>query len=189
MAWVNTSPLVRRYTLEEFWDLPERPDYSKVELIAGVLYLTPRPDRFHGAVVSKLIRVLSGHQSTIRDKGKLYIPRAGIRSEPNTWLEPDFFYVSANSESQILGQYHKSADLVVEVISAESAIYARNTKADTYAALGEREIWLVDQLSGLIELRVLRDEAYVARVFDREDRVSSTVLPGLEFKVSDVFGD
>jgi hypothetical protein len=41
MVWVNTSPLVKTYTLEEFWELPEPPDHLKVELIAGVLYLTP----------------------------------------------------------------------------------------------------------------------------------------------------
>lgn len=40
MAWVNTSPLVKTYTLEEFWELPEPPDHSKLELIAGVLYMT-----------------------------------------------------------------------------------------------------------------------------------------------------
>jgi hypothetical protein len=37
MVWVNTSPLVKTYTLEEFWALPEPPDHSKLELIAGVL--------------------------------------------------------------------------------------------------------------------------------------------------------
>ena len=40
MVRVNTSPLVKTYTLEEFWELPEPPDRSKLELIAGVLYLT-----------------------------------------------------------------------------------------------------------------------------------------------------
>lgn len=40
MVWVNTSPLVKTYTLEEFWALPEPPDHSKLELIAGVLYMT-----------------------------------------------------------------------------------------------------------------------------------------------------
>jgi Uma2 family endonuclease len=47
MAWVNTSPLVKTYTLEEFWELPEPPDHSKLELIAGVLYLTPPPGYLH----------------------------------------------------------------------------------------------------------------------------------------------
>jgi hypothetical protein len=33
MAWVNTSPLVKTYTLEEFWALPDSPDHSKLELL------------------------------------------------------------------------------------------------------------------------------------------------------------
>jgi Uma2 family endonuclease len=39
---INTSPLSKTYTLEEFWQLSDPPDRSKLELIAGVLYATPR---------------------------------------------------------------------------------------------------------------------------------------------------
>src|SRR4026209_424725 len=98
MEWINTSPLVKTYTLDEFWELPEPPDYSKVELIAGVLYLTPRPDLSHGKLVSSLVRILLAHLQQTRDKGMLYFPRAGIRGK-HTWLEPDFFYVSLNTET------------------------------------------------------------------------------------------
>ena len=51
MVWVNTSPLVKTYTLEEFWELPEPPDRSKLELIAGVLYMTPPPGYPHDCAV------------------------------------------------------------------------------------------------------------------------------------------
>jgi hypothetical protein len=37
---ITTSPLVETYTLHEFWDLPEPPDRSKLELLKGVLYMT-----------------------------------------------------------------------------------------------------------------------------------------------------
>lgn len=53
MAWVNTSPLVKTYTLDEFWRLPEPPDRSKLELIAGVLYVTPPPDWPHDRLVAR----------------------------------------------------------------------------------------------------------------------------------------
>ena len=82
-----------------------------------------------------------------------------------------------------------TADLVVEVISPGSAIYDRNTKADTYAVLGVKELWLVDELEGLIEVRVLKGDSYESHIFDREDRLISTVLPGFSFKVGDVFGN
>ncbi len=189
MAWVNTSPLVKTYTLEEFWELPEPPDHSKVELIAGVLYMTPPPEKPHGKVVSRITRLLSDHLTKVGDQGPLYVPRHGISITPNTWLEPDLFYVSAETEAQSTARYHTTADLVVEVISPGSAIYDRNTKADTYAALGVKELWLVDEFSGLIEIRVLKDDRCESIVFERNERLTSTVLPEFGFRVEDVFGD
>jgi Uma2 family endonuclease len=53
-----------------------------------------------------------------------------------------------------------TADLVVEILSPGSAMYDRTAKADTYAALGVAELWLVDLESRSIEQRVLRDGAW-----------------------------
>jgi Uma2 family endonuclease len=87
-------------------------------------------------------------------------------------------------------QYLTTADLVIEVISPSTATYDRNTKADTYAALGVKELWLVDEASGIIEVRVLEGEQYASSVvFERDDQLKSVVLPGLEFRVGKVFGD
>ena len=99
MAWVSTSPLVKTYTLEEFWELPEPPDHSKLELIAGVLYMTPPPGYLHDNAVSRLNRLLTEHLIKTGDKGTLYIPRAGIMRGPNSWLEPDLFYVAAETQA------------------------------------------------------------------------------------------
>jgi len=83
-----------------------------------------------------------------------------------------------------------TADLVIEIISPSSAIYDRNTKADTYAALGVKELWLVDESAGIIELRTLEGNRYTpSLVFERDDDFKSVVLPGFETKVSSVFGD
>jgi len=128
MSWVNTSPLVKTYTLEEFWELPEPPDHSKLELIAGVLYMTPPPGYRHDDAVSRLIRLLSDFLSQSKDSGTLYVPRAAIWTSPNTYLEPDLFYVSAETGSRLEPNRRTTADLVVEVISPGSAIYDRNTK-------------------------------------------------------------
>ena len=189
MAWVNTSPLVKRYTLEEFWELPEPPDRSKVELIAGVLYMTPPPASPHNDAVSRLVLLLSEHLGKTTDKGRLYLPRTGIWTKPNTWLEPDLFYLSAQTKARLDPDYFTTADLVIEVISPGSAIYDRNTKADTYAALGVKELWLVDVLSGIIEIRVLDGSRYSSTVLHSNDRLTSTVLPGFECIVRQVFED
>jgi|SRR5215213_7043146 len=190
MDWVNTSPLVKTYTLEEFWELPEPPDRSKLELIAGVLYMTPPPGYLHSNAVSRLNRLLADYLTKTGDKGILYVPRAGIMRKPNSWLEPDLFYVSAETLSRATDKYLTTADLVIEVISPGSAIYDRNTKADTYAALGVKELWLVDEAFQQIEVRVLKDNSYKRGVaLEKEELLRSVVLPGFEIKVGSVFGD
>jgi Uma2 family endonuclease len=190
---VSTSPLVKTYTLEEFWELPEPLDHSNLELIAGVLYMTPPPGYLHNNSVSRLIRLLIDYLTKSGDQGRVYVPRAGIVKGPNSWLEPDLFYVAADTmalSDPKYPQYFSTADLVVEVISPGSAIYDRNNKADTYAALGVKELWLVDEASGIIELRTLHDDQYGASVvFERDDYIKSVVLPGLEIIAGSVFDD
>ncbi len=193
MAWVSTSPLVKTYTLEEFWELPEPPDHSKLELIAGVLYMTPPPGSLHNNAVSRLIILLADYLIKSGDKGKIFAPRAGIIKGPNSWLEPDLFYVAADTDAYAdpnYPEYMSTADLVIEVISPGSAIYDRNTKADTYAALGVKELWLIDEASDIVEVRVLQGDRYAPSVvLERGDQLKSTVLSGFEVKVGNVFDD
>ena len=192
MAWVSTSPLIKTYTLEEFWELPEPPDHSKLELIAGVLYMTPPPAPLHNNAVSRLVRLLADYLTQSQDQGTLYVPRAGIVKGPNSWLEPDLFYVAAEAQAFAdarYPQYLSTADLVIDVISPGSAIYDRNTKADTYAVLGVKELWLVDEALGIIEVRTLEGDRYgPSVVLEKDDSLRSTVLKGLEFRVGNVFG-
>jgi Uma2 family endonuclease len=192
MAWVSTSPLVKTYTLEEFWELPEPPDHSKLELIAGVLYMTPPPGYQHTNSASRLVRLLADYLTQSGDQGTLLVPRAGIIRGPNSWLEPDLFYIAGDIETYLdsdYPQYFRTADLVIEVISPSSAIYDRNTKADTYAALGVKELWLVDEASGIIEVRLLDGVRYASSlVFERDDQFKSNVLSGFGVRVGDVFG-
>jgi Uma2 family endonuclease len=190
MVWVNTSPLVKTYTLQEFWDLPEPPDHSKLELIAGVLYMTPPPGYTHDNAVSRLNRLLSEYLIKSGDKGTLYVPRAAIWTSRNTYLEPDLFYVSAETEAHLEPNNRTTANLVVEVISLGSAIYDRNTKADTYAALGVEELWLIDEVQQTVEIRSLDGERYAVGVaFENGEEIRSAVLSALSFDVARIFGD
>lgn len=190
MAWVNTSPLVKTYTLEEFWALPDPPDHAKLELIAGVLYMSPPPEYTHDNIVTRLIRLLTLELVRLGDAGKLIAPRAAIWTSDNTYLEPDLFYLSAETEATLDPKRRTTADLVIEVISPGSAIYDRNTKADTYAALGVKELWLVDEIGESVEVRVLRGDRFAeGQVFARGDQLASVVIQGLTIAVSHVFQD
>jgi len=189
-AKINTSPLVKTYTLEEFWQLPDPPDRSKLELIAGVLYMSPPPEYTHDDVVKKLIRLLTVHLVAIDDKGSLYVPRAAIWTSKRTYLEPDLFYLSAEMEARLDRTRRETADLVVEVISPGSAIYDRNTKADTYGALGVRELWLIDESAQTIEVRRQTGEGFDdGQLFGHREQIVSAVFSTLKLSVEQLFTD
>ena len=190
MTALRTSPLAKTYTLEEFWKLEEPEDRPKLELIAGVLFMTPPPDATHDAIVARLLRLLTTRLESSQDKGTLYVPRAAIWTGPNTNVEPDLFYISAQLAEEMGADRRERADLVVEVVSPASAVYDRTTKADTYAALGVRELWLVDQSQETVEVRTLEEDGFVPGVIlSRGQSIQSAVFPRLGFGIDNLFRD
>src|SRR5947209_18892941 len=92
-ATVSFSPLVKQYTLEEFWALPDPPDRAHYELIKGNLFMVPPPDWPHGDFDARLNRSLILFLAAHGDPGKVHHPREPIYTE-DTYLEPDMMYVS-----------------------------------------------------------------------------------------------
>jgi Uma2 family endonuclease len=185
---INTSPLVKTYTLDEFWQLPDPPDRSKLELIAGVLYMTPPPEHTHDEIVSRLSRALISHLIATGNPGNVYVPRAAIWTGARTYLEPDLFYVSADTESRLDPTHRNTADLVIEVISPGPAIYDRNTKADTYGALDVRELWLVDETAETVEVRRQMGDGFdEGQTFERGEKIKSAVFADLQPEVEQLF--
>src|SRR5829696_6375964 len=151
---VNFSPLQRRYTLEEFWALPEREDRAHYELIGGYLFMVPPPNPPHGYVASHMNRFLMRFLETNKIEGDVLFPREPIYicAEGSTYLEPDMMYVSRELRQE-MGTKRTSADIVFEFLSRSTSVYDRTTKADTYLALGVRELWLIDPVTATIEVR------------------------------------
>src|SRR5262245_49594790 len=176
----TTSPLVRRYTLEEFFELEPPADGGHYELIGGVLYMVPPPDWPHGRAASHLNEILVRYQLAHPGTCRVVVPRAGVQRTPATWLEPDLMLVTQDRFDHVIKQL-EGADLVVEIGGPASAAYDRTTKADTYAALGVRELWLVDLESRSVEQRVLRQPGRLetAGVFRGAEIIESAAFPGL----------
>ncbi|MFI5364655.1 MAG: Uma2 family endonuclease [Candidatus Binatia bacterium] len=95
-------------------------------------------------------------------------------------MTADLFLVSAERMKTMDAGRMNTADLVVEILSPGSAMYDRTAKADTYAALGVAELWLVDLETRTIEQRVLRAAAWeVAGTFAEDAEVMSATFAGL----------
>jgi Uma2 family endonuclease len=182
---ITTSPLVRTYTLQEFWDLPETSDRSKLELIRGVLYMTPPPSESHDEAVGNLNREFQRALDRCAYRGTLYIPRAALWIDDHTYLEPDLMYVSDELKKEMKPQHRTRADIVVEITSPSSGSYDRSTKSDTYRAMGVRELWLMDTEARDIEVRSF--EAGRSANYTITDTLRSEVLPRIEIPVSALF--
>jgi Uma2 family endonuclease len=182
---ITTSPLVKTYTLQEFWDLPEPADHSKLELIKGVLYMTPPPDYPHNDASANLIQRVIEEVTRCGYLGRVFVPRAAIWVDDNTYLEPDLMYISEELQTQMDPRHWTRADIVVEVISPSNALYDRRTKADTYPAMGVRELWLVDPATKEVEVRSFETGNNV--LCKTDEVLRSEVLPKLVILVTDLF--
>src|SRR5215213_9540415 len=191
---INFSPLTRRYTLEEFWALPEREDHARYNLIGGYLFMVPPPNPPHGDVASRMIRSVMELLIINKIEGDVHFPPEPIyvRAEGSTYLEPDMMYVS-KALRQRMGAKRTSADIVFEFLSRSTKVYDRTTKADTYLALGVRELWLVDPWNDIVEVRHASKigEILVWKVlsYSLGQHAKSRVLEGLEVSVSDLFAE
>ncbi len=191
---VNFSPLTRRYTLEEFWALPEPEDRAYYELIGGYLFMVPPPNPPHGSVASRMNRSLMAFLLSNNIEGDVYFPHEAVwlRAEGSTYLEPDMMYVSKEL-GQKMGDKRKSADIVFEFLSRSTKIYDQTIKADTYLALGVRELWLVDPWNAIIEVRYASKKGEI-RVwksikYSHGHVAKSRVLEGYEVSVDELFAE
>jgi Uma2 family endonuclease len=184
------SPLLRRYSLEELWALPEPADRGRYELIGGVLFMVPPPEPPHGRLDARLNASLVSYLVARGNSGEVLHPRKPI-CVGDTYLEPDMMYVSRELRER-MGNRQTSADIVFEYLSRSTAAYDRTTKADTYLALGIGELWLVDPDTRTIEVRrpVARAgaPAWEARSYGAGELAESRVLPGWRVSVDELFG-
>src|SRR5262245_9552736 len=179
---ITTSPLVKTYTLQEFWELPEPSDHSKLELIKGVLYMTPPPDYPHNRAAADLNATLMDEIKRCGYRGRVYIPRAALSIDDNTYLEPDLMYLSAELEAEMAPRHWTRADIVVEIISPSNANYDRKTKSDTYRAMGVREMWLIDNEKKEVEVRSF--EASKSAIYRIGGVFNSEILPKHEIALA-----
>src|SRR6185436_6442569 len=113
-----------------------------------------------------------------------------VRAEGSTYLEPDLMYVSNESRKR-MGTAFTSAEIVFEFSSRRTIVYDHTTKADTYLALGVRELWLVNPFAATIEVRHAGKigEKLVWHVlkYSRGQQAQSRVLEGFEVSVTELF--
>jgi Uma2 family endonuclease len=180
-----TKPHVEPLTVEDYRATPEGTRY---QLIEGELHLmSPGPNLFHQDIAGNIYQLLRNHATKHR-LGRVFIAPADVYLSAHNVVQPDVFFVSAANVS-ILAEdgAHGPPDLVVEVLSPHTTAHDTR-KLRVYARHGVKEQWLVDPSKRQIHLYdFARQPTKAVRVVNEADTLSSTLLPGLALRASEIF--
>lgn len=154
--------------------------------------MVPPPDPPHGNIDARLAASLHNHLRRNHIEGQVHHPREAIYTNAvaGTYMEPDMMYVS-QLLAEKMSDRRTSADIVFEYSSKSTASYDQTTKADTYLALGVRELWLVDSDDVWIEVRHARrhenQPVWEIRRYSKGEWAESEVLQRWRVSVDELF--
>jgi len=158
------------------------------ELFEGELVVSPPPNVKHQIVVANLLFLL-GEFVRNNKLGRLLPSPIGLYFDAKTFFEPDILFISNENKDRIKINYIKGApDLVVEIISPESAKRDRGYKFKRYALEGMLEYWIVDPINENVEVYTLTEKGFqLSGRFSGGDKVRSNLFKEFEFNVAELW--
>jgi Uma2 family endonuclease len=180
------AEVIPKLSYEEFRQLPD--DGKRYELISGEVHLTPAPNTKHQFVVHNLDISLSPYVQKNK-LGEVWEAPLDVRLAEGTALQPDLVFV-ANRRAEIVREEFIAGapDLVVEVLSASTAVHDGATKLPIYAAASVPEVWLIDSQAKTVEVLKLQGKKYFVDATLAGDQVlTSNLFPGWQLPLRDLF--
>jgi Uma2 family endonuclease len=181
-----TTERKKKQTVEDYM-LPQQG--SPDQLINNDWIKLPPPSIIHQLILARIIQAISNFLDRINDKGFLAPGPIDVVLDAKNILHPDIFYISENKKSVIVkGNIEGSPDLIVEIISMESAYYDMRQKKDIYEKHGVKEYIIIDTISARAEIYGLRDGVYfLEQKVSETSELKSLLLPGLILDMGRIF--
>ena len=179
-------PLQGEWTYDDYARLPD--NSMRYEVIEGDLYMNPAPRPKH----QRIIALLHGHlweYLKAQPGGEVFFAPIDVNLPDLTSpVQPDLLFIAADQLDIIKEDFIEGVpDLMVEVLSPSNPAHDRLTKFQVYARAGVREYWLIDPDARVIEINVLRGQAYASLgVFGPADQTRSEVLANFSVPVSEI---
>jgi Uma2 family endonuclease len=173
------------WTVEDYYQLPE--DEHLYELVNGKLELRPSPSTTHQRISHQMERVIS---DSCEEEYIILDAPVDVILLNDEIRQPDILMIHRSRE-QIIEEHAVVGppDLVVVIISPNSAKRDRIMKKESYARFGVPEYWIADPANLTIEQYVLVEEGKpyeLENVFSQEESVRSERIPCISFVVRDV---
>ena len=183
------NPRGVKLTYDDFVLFPD--DGLRHELIDGEHYVTPSPNLKHQQVSLNLTLRL-GNWLEQHPLGRLFYAPLDVVFTQFDVVEPDLLFMSNARAAEILtvANVQGVPELVVEIASPSTRRRDETIKRTLYERAGVSEYWVVDP-----ELDVVRVYRRDADRFTRPQELSTeagdvlttSLLPGLELSLTDIF--
>ncbi|MBI4778148.1 Uma2 family endonuclease [Candidatus Desantisbacteria bacterium] len=176
-----------KFTYDDYliWDIGSDKRY---ELIGGEFFMSPAPNMWHQRVSKKIVKIAYFLEES--ELGEVFYAPCDVVLSNEDVVQPDIIFVSKENRHIITQDNIKgSPDLLIEIISKNSAQRDRIIKRKLYEKHAVPEYWLVNIDKKEIEVLTLAGGTYETYgIFQSQDTLSSVVLKGFYFKVEEVFG-
>jgi Uma2 family endonuclease len=170
-------PRKKKLTPEQLYESLD--EDTRAELINGEVKTMSPVSIKHDDLQRFFVRLLSEFED--RGTGRVFGEQVEMRLGDNRYV-PDVSFVAAEHQDRVKAtRVEGPADLVVEIISPETAGRDWGVKMQDYQKAGVREYWLVNPLVEQVHVYALGGEGkYVALALDQDGAYHSTVLKGFD---------
>jgi len=180
------GPPQGQWTYEDYAALPN--DGNRYEVLHGVLYMAPSPDRWHqkasGAIFYHLYMAVQ-----LTGLGEVYSGPFDVKLSSENTVQPDILvmlneHLDRITKAGVVG----APDLAVEIASPSTARIDLSEKFYAYAAAGVPEYWIVNSGSCTVEVFVLRNGIYNSLgIYYGSAVLPSRMVPNLSVRVEQFF--
>lgn len=183
--WVP-GPQQGKWTYKDYATLPN--DGNRYEVLHGVLYIAPSPDRWHqkasGTIFYHLYVAVQ-----LSELGKVYSCPFDVMLDAKNTFQPDILVVLNEHLDRITKEGVVGApDLVMEIASPSTARIDLSEKLPAYATAGVPEYWIINPGSHTVEVFVLKYGIYTSLgIFYGPAVLPSQVVPNLNVRVEQFF--
>lgn len=175
----------KRYTYEDYLKTPEGERY---ELIEGELLMTPSPVTRHQRISGKLELELRKFV-TENNLGEVFDAPYDVYLDNENVVQPDILFIS-KERLNIIGEKNiqGAPDLVIEIISENTAYRDLVKKKKLYARFGVEEYWIVIPGEESIEIYILKNNIYNHyKTCSKDDTLESPCFKDLKIDLKRIF--
>lgn len=176
----------KEWTVDDYLLLGET--NTPCQLINGELIMSPSPTPHHQAIAGNLYDILKAEAK--KTGGTAFFAPMDVHIDRKNVFQPDLIFISKENRHIITRRAIEGVpDLVIEIISPSNVFTDRNVKKKTYQRIGVKEYWIVDPANQTLEIYLCHQaDPDVPHLFlVAEGKVSSTVIPSLDFDLKTIF--